>query len=128
MVIVHGGFPQLLRIHFTKTFVSLDVCLARLVCQRFQKLFLLCIIIGIVNFLAFLYLEQRRLGCIHVSAFNERLHVPVEEGKQQRTDMGTVHIGIGHDDDLVIPEFFDVEIFSDTAAECGNHILDFVRV
>ena len=48
---------------------------------------------------------------------DQRPHIPEEECQQQRADMGAVHIGIGHDDDLVIPELFNVEFVPDARAQ-----------
>ena len=31
-------------------------------------------------------------------------HKPVQEGQHQRRDMGAVHVGIRHDDNLVIAQ------------------------
>jgi hypothetical protein len=33
-------------------------------------------------------------------------HLLVEEGDQQRRDMGAVDIGIGHDDDALVAQIF----------------------
>ena len=41
--------------------------------------------------------------------------------------MGSVDVGIGHDDDLVVSQFLDVEFAADVAAERGDHVLDLVR-
>ena len=60
---------------------------------------------------------QRRHGGIHVAVFDKRPHVPVEQRQQQDTDMSTVHISIGHHDDLVIARLFDVEAL----AGAGTH-------
>jgi hypothetical protein len=38
------------------------------------------------------------------------LHVAEEESQQQRADVGAVHIGVGHDDDLWYSELGDVEV------------------
>ena len=42
--------------------------------------------------------------------------------------MGTVHVGIGHDDDLVIPQLADIKVisisFGKSAAKCIDHRLD----
>ena len=38
--------------------------------------------------------------------------------------MCTVHIGIGHDDDLVIPQFGNIKIFMDTGTKCSDHGFD----
>ena len=35
--------------------------------------------------------------------------------------MRAVHVGIGHDDDAVVTQFFGVELFfADACAQCGN--------
>ena len=39
--------------------------------------------------------------------------------------MCTIHIGIGHNDDLVIPQFADIKVFMDTGTESRDHRLDF---
>ena len=39
-------------------------------------------------------------------------HVPVEEGQQQRPDVGAVDVGVGHDDDPVVAQLRDVEASS----------------
>ena len=40
--------------------------------------------------------------------------------------MGAVHVGIRHDDDLMIPEFFPVKIFiTHTGAQRGDDLFDF---
>ncbi len=43
--------------------------------------------------------------------------IPEEEGQQQSADVGTVHIGIGHDDDLAIAQLGDVKFIADAAAQ-----------
>ena len=40
---------------------------------------------------------------------DERAHEPEEEGEQQSADVGAVHIGIGHDDDFVVAQLFQVK-------------------
>ena len=42
--------------------------------------------------------------------FDELRHLPVEKCHEQGSDMGTVHIGVRHDDDLVVAQFFQIEI------------------
>ena len=58
---------------------------------------------------AALDLVERRLGDEEMAALDDLRHLAVEEGEQQRADMGAVDIGVGHDDDLVIAKFVDVE-------------------
>lgn len=38
--------------------------------------------------------------------------------------MGTVHIGISHDDDLVVAELRDIEILMNSGTERRDHCLD----
>ena len=38
--------------------------------------------------------------------------------------MGTVHIGIGHNDDLVVAELRDIEILVDSRSEGRDHGFD----
>ena len=52
---------------------------------------------------------QRRHGGVDVPVLDERAHVPVEQREQQDADMGAVHVGIGHHDDLVVAGLLDVE-------------------
>ena len=49
-------------------------------------------------------LEEGRHGGVDIAVLDEGPHEAEEEGQQQGADMGAVHIGIGHDDDLVIAE------------------------
>ncbi len=50
----------------------------------------------------------------------------VEEREQQNADVASVHVGIRHAHDAVIPELRRVEILSEAAAERGDHRLDLV--
>ena len=55
-------------------------------------------------------------------------HKAVEERQEQGVDMASVHIGIGHQDDLIIFQFCDIKVISITfrksAAERVDHRLD----
>ena len=69
--------------------------------------------------------KQRRLGHIDMAGGDELIHLPVEEAQQQRADVAAVHIGVGHDDDLVVAELGDVLIDADAGADGLDHGLDF---
>ena len=56
-------------------------------------------------------LVERRLGDEEVTVLDQVGHLAVEEGQQQGADMGAVDIGVGHDDDLVIAQLVEVELF-----------------
>ena len=119
---------KLMEVHFTQTFIPLYIGFTRLVRQFLHQLFLLFIRIRIVHFLAFLYLEKRRLCSINIPLLNERCHITIEECQQKCPDMCPVHIGIGHDNDLVIPQLGLVKVSSYIAAECCYHILYLIRI
>ena len=58
--------------------------------------------------------------------FNQLGHIAEKEREQERTDMGTVHVGIRHDDDLMIADFIKVKILTDAGSECCNNRLEFL--
>ena len=60
--------------------------------------------------LAGLHLVQRRLRDVDVAALHQLGHLAVEEGQQQRADVGAVDVGVGHDDDAVVAQLGDVEV------------------
>src|SRR6185437_10488196 len=64
---------------------------------------------------------ERRLRDIEVAAVDQRLHLPEEEGQEQRADMAAVDIGVGHDDDAVVARLVGLEIL---AADPGAERLD----
>jgi hypothetical protein len=45
-----------------------------------------------------------------MAALDQLRHLPEEEGQQQGADMGAVHVGVGHDDDLVVAQLVGVEL------------------
>ena len=78
------------------------------------------------------HLIQRRLGDINVAALHQLRHLTEKERQQQRADVTAVHVSIGHDDDFVIAELFEIEaalhlaVATDTGADGGDHGLDFL--
>ena len=56
-----------------------------------------------------------------MSLFDKLLHMTEEEGQKKYSDMRSVDVGIGHNDDLAVAELVDVEIVADTATECLNN-------
>ena len=71
--------------------------------------------------LAALELEQRRLPDEEVPRLDHRDHVAEEERQEQRPDVGAVHVGVRHQDDLVVPELRHVEL---VRADAGAHRRD----
>ena len=71
--------------------------------------------------------EERRLRDVDVAVVDERAHLAVEERQQQRADVRSVHVRVGHDDDPVVAELGDVEVLgADAGAERRDHRLDLV--
>ena len=70
---------------------------------------------------------QRRLGDEHVAVLDQLPHLAVEERQQQCADMRSVHVGVGHDHDAVIPQLREIEVLAPDAASQGrDHRLDLV--
>src|SRR5713226_8113833 len=75
--------------------------------------------------LALLDQIERRLGDVNVAALDELVHLAVEEGEQERADVGAVHVGVRHDDDLAVAKPRDVEVvLADSRAERGDEGAD----
>src|SRR5207248_11543532 len=83
-----------------------------------HELVRLVLILEIALLLAELRLVERRLRDVNMAPLDELGHLPVEEGKEQRADMGAVNVRIGHDDDAVIAQFVGVVfILAEAATE-----------
>ena len=50
---------------------------------------------------------------------------PVNKSQHQSCDMRTIHIGIRHDNNLMIPQLADIKVLMNSGSECGNHRFDF---
>src|SRR5471032_1787323 len=73
-------------------------------------------------------LVQRRLRDVDVAALDQLRHLAVEQGQQQGADVGAVDVRIGHDDDAVVAQLFDVEfIRADRRAQRGDQRGDLFR-
>ena len=70
----------------------------------------------VVGFLLVADAEQRRLGDVDVPAADQVVHLPIEEGQQQRADVGAVDVGVGHDDDLAVAALGEVDFLADAAS------------
>ena len=83
---------------------------------------------------AFLALDfvEGRLGDVDVAALDQALHLAVEKREEKRADVGAVHVGIRHDDDLVVAGFGGIEAadgfvaLADTGAAGGDEGADFL--
>jgi hypothetical protein len=109
---VHGRLPELLGIHLTETLIALNIPLLRLA-GPVDDLIPLSIGVGVVDLPAVLQPVERRLSDVQPPINDQALQMPEEEGQEERPDMGTVHIGIGHQDDPMIAELGRVELIAD---------------
>ena len=80
----------------------------------------------VFDLLLALHLVERRLGEVHVALLNQLRHLAVEEREEERADVGAVHVGIGHDDDLVVADLRDVPLLREAAADRGDKRADLV--
>jgi len=85
------------------------------------------VVVDVALLLLALDLVERRLGDVDEAALDQLRHLPVEERQQQRADVRAVHVGVGHDDDLVVARLLDVElVVADARADGGDHRADFL--
>ena len=93
-----------------------------------QIAFQLFLVLDVLLLLAALDFIQRWLSNVDVTAFNQLRHLTEEEGQQQRTNVRTIDVRIGHDDDTVITQLVRVVLFpANTATQCGDQCADFRR-
>ena len=70
---------------------------------------------------------KRRLRNIDEVIFHESWHMAIEECQKKCTNMGAIDIGIGHDDDFMIPKLFKIEIvLPNPAPKSSDHRADFL--
>jgi hypothetical protein len=89
------------------------------------------VVINVFHALLARDLVQRRLRDIDEAVLHQLRHLPVEKRQQQRADVRAVHVRIGHDDDLVVAQLFEIEralalAVADARADGGDHRADFV--
>src|SRR5581483_1467424 len=84
------------------------------------------IVLDVLLELSLLDAVQRRLRDVYVAALDQLIHVAEEEGKQQCANVRAVDVGVGHQDDLAVAQFGDVEVvFADAGAQRRDHGADF---
>ena len=84
---------------------------------REEELRHLLLVLQVRLLLALRDLEERRLRDVEEALVDHGLHVPVEERQEQRADVRAVDVGVGHHDDLVVPDLGRVEVLGDPGAE-----------
>ncbi len=77
------------------------------------------VMLQIAQLFALLHFVERGLCDVEVALVDQLRHLAIEERQQQRADVRTVDVGVGHDDDVVVAELVDVEVLAafDAATE-----------
>src|SRR6185437_1718049 len=88
-----------------------DLHLLELVAQ--QDLLELELLLDVLRLAALLDPVERRLRDIDVASLDQALHLPEEEGEDERPDVRTVDVGVGHEDHLVITKLLEIELLAD---------------
>src|SRR6266571_986013 len=112
---IHRRLPELVGVHLPQALVPLvdDASFAKLLPEVFALFFRVCI----VEFLALLDLVQGRLRDVHEPAIEEGPHVPEEQREQERGDVLTVYVRVGHRDDFVVPDLLVIKLFAHPPAD-----------
>ena len=117
-----------MRVHFAKALVPGNIDLRVRVVRTHFGGDLVTLGVGIRHTLCLAARElvKRRDGGIDVAVLDQRPHEAEEECEQERADMAAVDVGIGHDDDLVIAQFVEIEFVADAGSQCGDDRLELV--
>src|SRR6185369_2020201 len=84
------------------------------------------VVLDVLQGLALLDGVQWWLCDEHVATFDQLLHVTEEECQQQSADVASVHISVGHQDDLAVTQLGKIEVvFADAGAERRDHGANF---
>ena len=123
---IQSRLPELFRIHLSQSLIALQGKVG-LVCPAIPGQGI--IIVQILSFSPLWHdLVERGHGNIHMPLIDQLGHKAVKQGQEQGRNMGSVHVGIRHDDDLIVAELCDIKIIAvslgKTAAEGIDHGLD----
>lgn len=121
---IHRRIPQLYGIHFTETFVTLY---GNSVPADFIRLLFNSSSLYMYHLLRpFHNWYQGRLCNIDMSARNQRFQIAIEKCQQQRSDIcAPSAIGIRHDNNLIVTEFFYIKLIADPRPKSGDHRANF---
>jgi hypothetical protein len=114
---IHRGLGELCRVHLTQALVPLRRLLPPLVAALELQQRAVQLGVGVrvhVLLLALARVDQldpvqRGHGGEYPARLNHRPHVAVEEREQQGPDVRAVHVGVGHEDDPLVPGRVQVE-------------------
>src|SRR5829696_9037249 len=105
---VHRRIPELIWVHLPEALEAADVGVAVGVQAR-QGLLQLALVVDVVVLALVRDLEERWLRYVHVACLDQLRHVTKQESQHESSYMASVHVGVGHDHDLVVAGLLDVE-------------------
>ena len=70
---------------------------------------------------------ERRLRDIDVPLLHQLRHLPVEERQQKCANVRAVHVGVGHDDDLVIAQLRQIEVVANASSQRADDVRHLLR-
>src|SRR4051812_1412832 len=89
-----------------------------------QDLLELGLLLDVALVAALLELVERRLGDVDVAGLDQVLHLAEEQREDERADVGPVHVGVRHEDHLVVAGALEVELVAHAGADRGDERLD----
>src|SRR5919199_1802273 len=126
VVRVHRRIPQLIRVHLPKALEARDARVS-VGTQASEGLLQLAVVVDVVVAAVVGDLVERRLRDVDVAGLDEIRHVAEKEGQNQSPDVAPVHVGVGHDHDLVVAGLLDVEALPHAGPDRADHRL-YLRV
>ena len=123
---VHRGVPQLVGIHLTEALVALDRVLLGQLLALLETVPHQRVALGVgvdelvLGRLVPTQAVERWLGHVDVAVLDQGFHETEQQRQQQRVDVVTVHVGVGHQHDLVVAHLLDAELLVDPGAEGGD--------
>ena len=99
------------------------------ICTGFDQISVqLFIIFDVALRLAARHFIERWLRNVEITALDNLWHLTIEEGQEQRPNVRPVDVSIGHDDNLVVAQFLNVEFFAANArAKRHDQRADLIR-
>ena len=92
-----------------------------------EKVLLECLVVFEVGFrFSFFDSVEGRLSNVEMPCLHHLQHLPIEKGQQQSPDMGSINIGVCHDDDSAVAKLLGIEFRSNRGSECRDDGFDFV--
>ena len=122
---IERGRLELFGVHLAEPLESLDVWLLPPRGLALEDAVAVGVVEGPVGLLADVDSVERRLADEDAPGVDERLHVSIEKGEQERGDVVAVRVGVGEQKDAAIAKSREVAVAADAAAERLGDVLVF---